>query len=124
MKYVVDVNGERVTVELDGVSAIVDGDRFDVALQSVPGTPVQLVRIGEAMHRVVSRRQPERGRGAFVLDVDGFRYEVLALDERTRTIRDLSALTEVASGPKPVIAPMPGLVVRINVAVGDIVSAG
>lgn len=124
MKYVVELNGARVSVELDGATAIVDGETFNVGLQVIPGTPVRLVRIGEAMHRVTSRRQPANGRGAYVLDVDGFRYEALALDERTRTIRDLSAQSDTATGPAPLKAPMPGLVVRINVAVGDRVSAG
>jgi biotin carboxyl carrier protein len=124
MKYVVEVNGERLHVELNGSTAIVNGEHHTVNLQAIAGTPVRLVRIGEAMHRVTSRRQPQNGRGSYVLDVDGFRYEALALDERTRTIRDLSAKSEGASGPAPLKAPMPGLVVRINVAVGDMVSAG
>ena len=124
MKYVVELNGERVNVELNGATAIVNGERMTVALQSVAGTPVRLVRIGEAMHRVTSRRQPQNGRGSYAIDVDGFRYEVLALDERTRAIRDLSAKSEAASGPAPLKAPMPGLVVRIAVAVGDTVVAG
>lgn len=124
MKYVVEINGERIQVELDGATAIVDGERLSVNLQAVTGTPVRLVRVGEAMHRVTSRRQPQNGRGSYVLDVDGFRYEVLTLDERTRTIRDLSATSEAASGPAPLKAPMPGLVVRVAVAVGDEVTAG
>lgn len=124
MKYVVEINGERVNVELDGGSAIVNGERVEANLQAIPGTPVRLVRIGDSMHRVTARRQPQNGRGAYVLDVDGFRYEALSLDERTRTIRDLAATSEVASGPAPLKAPMPGLVVRIAVAVGDTVVAG
>lgn len=124
MKYVVEVNGERVNVELDGATAIVNGERHPVDLQAVHGTPVRLVRIGESMHRVLSRRQPQNGRGAYALDINGYRYDALALDERTRTIRDLSAKSEGASGPAPLKAPMPGLVVRIAVAVGDLVSAG
>ena len=44
MKYVVDVNGERVVVDLDGVDATVDGVRYEVALTPVDGTPVRLVR--------------------------------------------------------------------------------
>jgi len=124
MKYVVEINGERVNVELDGATAIVNGERLNVDLQSIHGTPVRLVRIGEAMHRVASRRQPHNGRGSYAIDVDGFRYEVLTLDERTRAIRDLSAKSEKDSGPAPLKAPMPGLVVRIAVAVGDTVAAG
>lgn len=124
MKYVVEINGERVHVELDGATAMVNGTRVDAGLVAIPGTPVRLVRIGDSMHRVTSRRQPQNGRGAYALDVDGFRYEALTLDERTRAIRDLAAKSEVDSGPAPLRAPMPGLVVRIAVAVGDTVSAG
>ena len=47
-----------------------------------------------------------------------------ALDERTRTIRDLTAAAAGPAGPAPLVAPMPGLIVRVNVAPGDVVHAG
>ncbi len=122
MKYIVDVNGQRVVVELDGVTATVDGVRHEVALTVVDGTPVRLVRVGESVHRVLTRRGASRGQ--WLLDVDGTRFETEALDERLRAIRDLTAASEAAGGPAPLVAPMPGLVVRVNVAVGDSVSAG
>jgi hypothetical protein len=40
--------------------------------------------------------------------------EAEALDERMRAIKDLTAATAKASGPAPLVAPMPGLVVRID----------
>ena len=122
MKYIVDVNGERMTVELDGTHAVVDGERLEVGLTTVDGTPVRLVRIGEQVHRVVARRGATRG--SWLLDVDGARVETEALDERMRVIRDLTAATATASGPAPLVAPMPGLIVRVNVSAGDVVSAG
>lgn len=122
MKYVVDVNGERVTVELDGGTARIGDDVLDVALANVPGTPVRLVRIGEQVHRVVARRGEVRG--SWTLDVDGTRVVAEALDERLRAIKDMSAASAAASGPAPLIAPMPGLVVRVAVAVGEEVAAG
>jgi biotin carboxyl carrier protein len=122
MKYIVDVNGERITVDLEGIHAEVDGVRSEVALTAIPGTPVRLVRIGEQLHRVTARRGGARG--TWTLDVDGVRVDAEALDERLRTIRDLTAASAVASGPAPLKAPMPGLVVRIAVAVGDEVVAG
>lgn len=122
MKYIVDVNGERVTVELDGHSAVVDGERLDVGLARIEGTPVRLVRVGEQMHRVVARRGASRG--LWTLDVDGARVAVEALDERMRAIKDLTAESAAAQGPAPLVAPMPGLVVRIHVQVGEEVSAG
>ncbi len=122
MKYIVDVNGERIAVELEGTQATVDGERLDVALTRVEGTPLRLVRVGEQVHRVVARRGATRG--AWLLDVDGVRVDSEALDERMRTIRDLTAATGVASGPAPLLAPMPGLVVRVQVAAGDLVAVG
>lgn len=122
MRYVVEVNSERVEVDLDVGSAAVGGEHFEVALADIDGTPVRLVTIGPEVHRVIARR--EAGRGRYTLSIDGHRYEVEALDERARTIRDLSAARAAPSGPSPLVAPMPGLVVRVSVAVGDAVQAG
>ncbi len=122
MKYVVEVNGTRVVVELDGTDAIVDGVRTAVSLSPVVGTPVQVVRLGEEVHRVLARRGSRRG--LWTLDINGERYAVDAVDERMRTLRDLTEASATATGPAPLIAPMPGLIVRVSVALGDTVSAG
>ena len=121
MKYIVDVNGERVIVDVDGAHAEVDGVRVAASLAAVEGTPVRLLRSGEQVHRLVARRGASRGR--WTLDLDGQRVDAEALDERMRAIRDLTAAA-AASGPAPLMAPMPGLVVRVSVGVGDTVSAG
>ena len=122
MKYIVQVNDARVDVTLDGEGVHVEGEDVRATLADVEGTPVRLVQVGEQVHRVVARRRA--GRGRYTLWIDGWRYEVEALDERTRTIRDLSNATAGPRGPAPLVAPMPGLIVRVNVAPGDTVSAG
>ncbi len=122
MRYLVDIAGERIEVDLDGEEAVVSGQRFAVHLAEVEGTPVRLVTIGTAQHRVVARHGDARGR--YSLSLDGWRFPVEALDERTRAIRDLSGGSAKAIGPAPVVAPMPGLIVRVAVAVGDQVVAG
>lgn len=122
MRYLVDVDGERLEVELGGDGVTLGGTQVNAHLADVEGTPVRLVTIGGAQHRVVAVRG--EGRGRYALWIDGWRFDVEALDERTRTIRDLSAARNVASGPAPVVAPMPGLIVRVHVAVGDLVEAG
>lgn len=122
MKYIVDVNGERIDVVLEGGRAVVDGEEMDVSLSPIAGTPVHLVRVGEQVHRVVARRGATRGQ--WTLDVDGVRVETEALDERMRAIRDLTAESAALLGPAPLIAPMPGLIVRVAVSVGDVVAAG
>lgn len=122
MKYLVDLDGARVEVQLDGGVATVDGASEAAHLADVEGTSVRLVTIGGVQHRVVARRTGPRG--GYVLWMDGWRFEVEALDERARAIKELSAATAGPAGPTPVIAPMPGLIVRVQVAVGDRVRAG
>jgi acetyl/propionyl-CoA carboxylase alpha subunit len=123
MKYIVQLNDEQKSVSLDadGVSyeseAVVHAELADVA-----GSPVRMVKIGTYVYRVVVEKGA--GRGRYTLWVDGYRFDTEALDERTRAIRDLSAANTAPLGPAPIKAPMPGLIVRINVKVGDTVEAG
>jgi pyruvate carboxylase subunit B len=122
VKYIVDVNGERLEVDLDADGVRIDGTLVHAHLADVEGTPIRLLTVGSELHRVAVRRGDERGR--YALWMDGRRFEVEALDERTRAIRDLTAASAKASGPRPLIAPMPGLIVRVNVHVGDVVEPG
>jgi biotin carboxyl carrier protein len=122
LKYLVTVNGERVDVVRDGEGIRVGDKILRAHLADVEGTPVTVLTIGNDVHRVVMQRGP--GRGQYALWIDGHRYDVEALDERTRAIRDLSSEGARASGPAPLIAPMPGLIVRVNVQVGDAVQPG
>jgi biotin carboxyl carrier protein len=123
MKYVVEIAGKRVEVVVDGDQVTVDGGAAERAqLSEIEGTPVRLVTVGTAVHRVMARRDGQRG--SYSLRIDGRRYAVEALDERTRAIRDLSAAAAGPVGPQPVKAPMPGLMVRIDVKIGDQVKAG
>ena len=123
MKYIVEIEGRRVEVIVDGENVSVDGGAVQRArLSEIEGTPVRLVTIDDAVHRVTARRDGTRGQ--YILRIDGRRYPVEALDERTRTIRDMSAAAAGPAGPTPVKAPMPGLIVRIDVKAGDQVAAG
>jgi biotin carboxyl carrier protein len=123
VRYVVQLNDERKPVS-------VDGDRIQyeneppghVELSDIEGSPVRMVKIGTHVYRVVVRRR--QGRGTYTLWVDGYRFETEALDERTRAIRDLSAARAGPTGPAPILAPMPGLIVRVSVKAGDKVEAG
>jgi pyruvate carboxylase subunit B len=122
MKYFVRVNGAEHEILLDSTGVHLDGE--DVAAQVADGgeSPVRMVMIGNEVHRVVVRRGSSRG--SYTLWLDGYRFEVEAIDERTRAIRELAGATSGPAGPAPLKAPMPGLVVRINVVAGDQVQAG
>jgi pyruvate carboxylase subunit B len=122
MNYSVDVNGHRVDLTLEDGGVRIGDEWLRTHLETLEGTPVQLVRLGEDVHRVVVRRGAARGE--YTLWIDGYRFQVDALDERTRAIRELTAGAAGPAGPRPLVAPMPGLIVRVHVAVGDRVETG
>ena len=117
-----DVNGQRVTVDLgaDGIS--VDGERVSAHIEEIEGTPIILLNVDGTLHRLAVLRGESRGR--YSLWSDSYRFELEALDERRRAINDLSGAAAANSGPAPLVAPMPGLVVRVEVSVGDAVRTG
>ena len=122
-RYVVEIDGRQFAVALDAGTASVDGAPAVAAhLEDIEGTPVRLVTVGTTVHRVTARRDGARGR--YTLRIDGRRFTVDALDERTRSIRDMADASRPPAGPVPLLAPMPGLIVRIHVGVGDTVSVG
>jgi acetyl/propionyl-CoA carboxylase alpha subunit len=122
MKYIVQLNDERRSVSLDPEGVRYEGELVRAELSEIEGSPVRMVKIGTEVYRVVVEKRP--GRGRYTLWVDGYRFEAEALDERTRAVRDLSAARAVPLGPAPIVAPMPGLIVRVNVKIGDRVEAG
>jgi acetyl/propionyl-CoA carboxylase alpha subunit len=123
LRYIVQLNDERKSVSLDPEGLRYEADpAAHVELSDIDGSPVRMVKIGTSVYRVVVQKR--RGRGRYTLWVDGYRFETEALDERTRAIRDLSAASVGPAGPAPILAPMPGLIVRVNVKAGDRVEAG
>src|ERR1044072_1239154 len=117
------MNGERHEVNLaDGGAAFDAQPLVPADLSEIEGSPVRMVRIGDEVFRVVAEKRD--GRGRYSLWVDGYRFEVEALDERRRALRDLAAAAAGPAGPAPIVAPMPGLIVRVNVSPGDTVEAG
>jgi biotin carboxyl carrier protein len=116
------VNGQSVTVELGPNGIEVDGRPVTAHLEEVEGTPIYLLTTGGTLHRLAVVRH--EGRGQYSIWTDDNRFEVEALDERRRAIREMTGKNAAAAGPAPVVAPMPGLVVRVNVQLGDEVQPG
>jgi biotin carboxyl carrier protein len=122
MKYFVTVAGEEHEVVVDGQTVSIDGLPLTASLEELAGTPVKLLTIGHRVHRVLASRGSARSE--YELAIDGFRFRVDALNERARVIRDLAGLSTAAAGPAPIVAPMPGMIVRVSVQAGDQVRAG
>jgi pyruvate carboxylase subunit B len=121
MLYHVTIAGRVLAVELDGGRVTVDGADVGAAdVVTLPGTPVRHLLLDGRSVLVVA----ERGQAAWNLHVDGWPVSAEVVDERTRAIRAMTARTAGPQGPRPVRAPMPGMIVRTDVEAGERVAAG
>ena len=121
MRYHVTLAGRTIEVELAPDGVRVDGRALAAELETVPDGPVRSLLLDGASHRIVAR---SLGEGRWDLQLRAHHFAVEVITERTRRIREMIAAGAPAPGPKPVRAPMPGLVVRVEVQVGDRVRPG
>ena len=121
MRYLVTVAGKMIEVDLRGPRPLVDGKEVHAELRTITGTPIRHLMVGNRSYTIVVERLEQKG--WWSLSRDGRSLDVEALDERTRTIREMAGDSAVEA-EKSIKAPMPGLVVRVQVEVGQQVSAG
>lgn len=122
MKYFVRIGDVTEEVEIDGESVSRSGEQVRALLENIEGTPLHLLTLDTEVHRVFARHGEQRGQ--YDLSIDGHRVIVEALDERARVLREVSGVSARRQGTAHLVAPMPGLVVRVNVMEGDQVRAG
>ncbi len=121
MKYFVSAGGREIEVEVDGEQVVAAGRRVTASLTTIPGSPVrQLLLDG----RSVALPIEPAGSGRWAVTLHGERRELEVVDARTRHIRSLTGDDRKPGGPANLVAPMPGLVVRVQVQPGDEVPAG
>ena len=121
MIYHVTIGERTLVVEVEGGRVTVDGDPVEADLGRVGDGPVRSLLVDGASYRVAASAS---GGGVWDLHLGGRRVRAAVVDERTRAIRAMTGNGAAALGPRPVLAPMPGLVVRVEVAEGDTVRAG
>jgi biotin carboxyl carrier protein len=123
VKYIVRINDTEKSVSLDADTVRYEDEApVRAELADVAGSPVRMLKLGSSVYQAIVEKR--EGRGRYTVWIDGYRFDAEALDERTRAIRELSAASAAPSAPAPIKAPMPGLIVRINVKPGDSVIAG
>jgi biotin carboxyl carrier protein len=121
MKYVVVLDGQSIEVDVDGDRVTIAGRTHSTTLEAIPGTPLrQLLIDGRSLTLSIGAV----GRGRWSLNDRGERWDLEVVDERTQHVRSLTAGSEQPRAQSVLKAPMPGLVVRVEVESGAQVDAG
>jgi biotin carboxyl carrier protein len=121
MRYHVTLRGRTYVIDVDGGSVTVDGERLESHWAAIPGTPLVHLLLGKESWTVACQQLDVR---RWALGAAGERLEVEVQDDRSKQIEALTG-----QGRKPTVggvvkAPMPGLVVRVEVKVGQQVQPG
>ena len=122
VKYFVTMGSQTHEVEVEGSRVVVGGVALEIHLAPVTGTPLYHLLLGSESWTVAA--EPLEGVGRWALGIVGERVAVAVQDERSRGLEAVSGKTQPAARGGTVHAPMPGLVVRIEVAEGQQVDAG
>ena len=122
MRYFVTLDGETYEVDLSDHGATVNGQLIDAELTARAGTQARHLTIGgrsQALHVAATEIK-----GEWDFQLDGERYTATVRNQRQHAIAAMTGATTRAQGPRPVKAPMPGLIVRVEVEPGDQVQPG
>jgi pyruvate carboxylase subunit B len=120
VKYTVTVRGRAYEVELHGGEARVDGELMQAALHGVPGSPLRSLVLPGGVVTFAMVRQDSGWR----VHAAGEVWEARVVDERTRRLQEMTGTARGIGGHVGVKAPMPGLVLRLEVEVGQHVRTG
>jgi len=123
VKYHVTVRSRTYVIDVDGGAVTVDGERLEAHWAAIPGTPLIHLLLGRDSWTVACQQldgRPPR----WALGAAGERFEVEVQDDRSRQIEALTGQGRKAAAGGVLKAPMPGLVVRVEVSAGQVVEAG
>ena len=121
MRYHVTVGDITFEVDVDSEEVRVDGDRIRASPPELVSPNLYSFLVDGASHTVLAERG---GSGVWDLQLRGRRYRVDVVDERMKAMRNAGSVASLVNGPEPLRAPMPGLVVRVEVEEGELVEAG
>jgi pyruvate carboxylase subunit B len=122
MKYYIDIEGRTYEIDIGPDGLRLDGHKIEADLKPNHDSNLWHLVLNGRSHTLCARRRERRGEWDIV--IDGRRHEILALDERRRAIRELSGGEAASHGPLEVRAPMPGLVIKVEVDPGAEVERG
>jgi len=123
MRYHVSLRDRTYAVDLNGATVSVDGERLEAHWAQIPGTPLIHLLLGKESWTVACQPLDDAGR-RWAMGAVGERLELDVQDDRSKQIEALTGQSRRPPASGVIRAPMPGLVVRVEVTIGQAVEAG
>jgi pyruvate carboxylase subunit B len=120
MKYYTRVDNTEYEVEINGESILLNGEPVNVDLMRSGAAELYSVLFGGRSYEMLVNSD----RFNYTINVRGVQFQVQVEDERARRMNRARRLPALPDGELAITAPIPGLVVRVLVAVGDVIEEG
>jgi len=121
MKYITTIDEQEFLVEmLDDKHVSVNGTTYEVDFESVSGQPVYSLIVDGKSHEAYVQESDDE----WQVLLRGRLYPVKVEDEREKRLRAAASGGVAETGEYHLKAPMPGLVVTINVEEGQEITKG
>jgi biotin carboxyl carrier protein len=122
MKYLTTVNEVEYEVELMEDSKVRVNDRvYQVDFSDIDGGQAFSILVNGQSFEAFLTQEEEDG---LQVIIHGIRYATEVIDEHEKLLRQVGGDAGSGSGVFELPAPMPGMVVKVPVAVGDLVAKG
>jgi pyruvate carboxylase subunit B len=121
MRYHVTIRSKTYVIDVEGGAIVIDGERLETHSDAVPGTPLVHLLLGRDSWTVATQ---SLGEDRWVLGAAGERFEAHVQDDRSKQIAALTGEDKKIIRGGILRAPMPGLVVRVEVSEGQTVEVG
>jgi len=124
MKYKAQIQDQAFEIEVDhtgeAMQVLVNKDPHVVDLQCIDGTRLFSLVVDNRSYEAFV----EEANGRWLVAMEGQVFEVDLKDERMARLQKVAPAPRVPQGELPLKAPMPGLIIAVNVQRGDAVRMG
>ena len=121
MRYNVDICDVNFEVVIEPGGIYLNGQSIEISEEVIVGTDLHSFLIGQESHQIFANRG-EAGR--WDLQLRGRHYCAEVRDEHAYGMEKMVGEGLDGGTPQPVRAPMPGLIVTVEVSAGDLVESG
>lgn len=119
-KYYATVQGNRYEIEIDEGQVFVNGEPYDIDFHELPEANMLSLIINNRSLEAAVEQQDDM----MTVLIKGELYEVLVQDERSYRLAEARGVSKAVSGAAEIKSPMPGTIIAVPAAEGDVVAKG